>query len=293
MSSSHKRKGSPTAEVSEESSKRRFVESDSENPSNNTNTPKPNSTTLKTAEEPVVKSPGPSDSAADARRARFEALRARNATSKTANLRASQTEASRSTNESAALSSLARKHAVASQKLLKAETEAEGEDFERKRAWDWTVSESEKWDERLAEKESRKKDQRFQDYRQDARRTYDRQMRNFAPDLEAYKKEKIEQIERAVRSGELELVEMEDGEIVAVDRDGKFFGGGPSAGGIEQKKLAKEKIDNLVKDVEKADAAKVKKQKDRQKGQEESGDVTYINGDVSFFCHVFESLILT
>jgi pre-mRNA-splicing factor SYF2 len=279
MSTSQKRKGSPEAPTYEEPSKRRYVENEiaDDAPS------EPKDAPSASAED--QKQTTPSDEATgstageDARRARFAALRARHSSSKVANLKASQNEVSRSTNETAALASLARKHAVASEKLLKAETEDGGEDFERKRAWDWTIEESERWDERVAEKAKRKGDQKFQSYRQDSRRTYERQMRNFAPDLEAYRKEKIEEVEKAVRAGELQLMEMEDGEIVAVTKQGKYFGGGAA---FDQRKDRKEDVDRLVKDIQTAEAAKIKMHKDRIKGGEESGDVTYINADVSF-----------
>ena len=56
------------------------------------------------------------------------------------------------------LSKLDRKKADAEMKLAKADAEDAGDDFERKRAWDWTIEESEAWDRRLAEKQ-RNRDQ--------------------------------------------------------------------------------------------------------------------------------------
>jgi pre-mRNA-splicing factor SYF2 len=89
------------------------------------------------------------------------------------------------------LASLSRKHAFASHNLLKADTEASGEDFERKRAWDWTVEESEKWDKRMEKKQRHRDNVAFQDYRQDARKVYKRQLREMQPDIEAYEREKL------------------------------------------------------------------------------------------------------
>jgi pre-mRNA-splicing factor SYF2 len=65
------------------------------------------------------------------------------------NLKEAAAESQRLATDPNLLSSISRKHAVASHKLLKADTEAAGEDFERKRAWDWTIEESEKWDKRM------------------------------------------------------------------------------------------------------------------------------------------------
>src|SRR5271156_3013781 len=50
------------------------------------------------------------------------------------------------------LSKLEHKKADAELKLSKQDAEEAGDDFERKKAWDWTMEESEKWDRRLAQK---------------------------------------------------------------------------------------------------------------------------------------------
>jgi pre-mRNA-splicing factor SYF2 len=50
------------------------------------------------------------------------------------------------------LTKLDRKKAEAEMKLAKHDAEDAGEDFERKRAWDWTIEESLAWDKRLEEK---------------------------------------------------------------------------------------------------------------------------------------------
>ena len=84
------------------------------------------------------------------RAARFKALQARQSKSRDQNRKETAAEAQRVTVDPNLLSSLSRKHAIASHKLLKADTEAAGEDFERKRAWDWTIEEAEKWDKRTA-----------------------------------------------------------------------------------------------------------------------------------------------
>lgn len=57
---------------------------------------------------------------------------------------------------------LNRKRAEAEFKLAKADAEDEGEDFERKRAWDWTVEESERWDKRMDKKKKHVEDVAFQ-----------------------------------------------------------------------------------------------------------------------------------
>lgn len=214
-------------------------------------------------------------SRAKQRQERFRALQARSKTSAQKNMKEAALESQRLATDPTLLVSLSRKQAVASHKLLKADTEAAGEDFERKRAWDWTIDESERWDKRLAKKDAHRDDQAFQDYRQDARKVYKRQLRDLKPDMEGYEKEKLKAVEKAAASGGLEIVETDDGELVAVDKDGTFYSTADSTGFVENKP-EKAAVDRLVKDLEKAEEVRLRKQRERN-GKGEDGDVTYIN----------------
>jgi pre-mRNA-splicing factor SYF2 len=190
------------------------------------------------------------------------------------NLKETAAETQRLATDPGLLNSLSRKHAFASHNLLKADTEAAGEDFERKRAWDWTVDESEKWDRRMEKKQRHRDDVAFQDYTQDARKVYKRQLRELAPDLEAYEKEKLAAIEKAAANGDLEIVEMEDGEMIAIDKNGSFYSTADSVG-FADNKPNRANVDKLVNDLRKAEEVRLKKRKERR-GDEEA-DVTYIN----------------
>jgi pre-mRNA-splicing factor SYF2 len=172
------------------------------------------------------------------------------------------------------LSTLSRKHAFASHNLLKADTEAAGEDFERKRAWDWTIEESERWDKRMEKKQRHRDDVAFQDYRQDSRKVYKRQMRELQPNLEAYERDKVAAVERAAASGGLEIVETDDGELVAVDRNGTFYSTADSTDFTENKP-DRAAVDRLVEDLRKAEEVRLKKRRDRR--GDDDPDVTYIN----------------
>lgn len=173
------------------------------------------------------------------------------------------------------MSSLSRKHAFASHNLLKADTEASGDDFERKRAWDWTVDESEKWDKRMDKKKRHREDVAFQDHTQDARKVYKRQMRQLQPNLEGYEKEKMAAIEKAASNGDLEIVETNDGEMIAVDRNGSFYSTADTVGFTENRP-DRAAVDRLVGDLKKAEEVRLKKRRERR-GAEDEGDVTYIN----------------
>ncbi|EED15018.1 SYF2 splicing factor family protein [Talaromyces stipitatus ATCC 10500] len=205
---------------------------------------------------------------------RFKALKARAKSATDSNLKETIAESQRLATDPALLSNLSRKHAFASHNLLKADTEEAGEDFERKRAWDWTVEESERWDRRMEKKQRHRDDVAFQDYRQDARKVYKRQLREMQPNLDAYEKEKIAAVERAAASGGLEIVETNDGELVAVDRNGTFYSTADSTDFTENKP-DRAAVDRLVADLRKAEEVRLKKRRDRR--GEEDPDVTYIN----------------
>ena len=208
------------------------------------------------------------------RLARFKALQARAKKSAEHNLKEAAAESKRLAQDPGQLNALARKHAIASHNLLKAETEADGEDFERKRAWDWTVEDSEKWDKRMAKKARNRDNVYFQDHHQEANKVYKRQIRGIKADVEAYQKAKDDAIQRAAQSGNLEIIETEDGELVAVDKDGKSYSTAESVGFVE--KPDKSAVDRLVNDLKKAEEVRMRKR--RERGREpDDPDVTYIN----------------
>lgn len=220
------------------------------------------------------------------RMARFKALRSRASASQKSNLAEARAEASRSSVDPSVLANLSRKAAVASHNLLKADTEEEGGNgaFERKRAWDYTIEESERWDERM-EKKSRNRDNvAFQDYSSEAGKVYERQMRDLekreskgeVKNREEYEASKAAMIEQAAKSGGLEIVELQNGELVGIDKEGTFYSTPDSVDFVESRPK-RENVDRLVKDLQKADEVRMKKRRDRLGADANDGDVTYIN----------------
>ncbi len=229
--------------------------------------------------ENVPVKPTPEEAAAKVqdRMARFRALQARAKSSSDQNLKEAAKESQRFAVDPSQLTALNRKHAIASHKLVKAEIEDAGGDFERKRAWDWTVEESERWDKRMKKKEGRRDDTAFRDYGQESKKVYKRQLRGMGdPDLEKYAKEKMEKIEKAAAAGTLEIVETEDGELIAVDKDGSFYSTAESMSFAENKP-DKAAVDRLVNDLKKAEEASLKRRRDRMAANGDDADVTYIN----------------
>lgn len=281
MPTALKRKGSPSLDEDEESSKRRFAEVEAPPQPDETASPPPaeqeNGPDSSRQAEPTP--PPPTND----RAARFAALRARNQASRKENLKETRNEARRAATDPSQLTSLNRKKEIMQHKLLKADVEDSGEDFERKRAWDWTVEESERWDEKLAEKQRRREGVAFQDYRQEAGKVYERQVGamekgggGMEERREKYEREKAEAIERSVRSGGLEIVETEDGELIAVDKDGSFYSTADSTGSFSNKP-DKAAVDRLVEDIKKAEEVRLRKRRERGRADEGEQDVTYIN----------------
>ncbi|ERS99350.1 hypothetical protein HMPREF1624_04549 [Sporothrix schenckii ATCC 58251] len=223
--------------------------------------------------------PAAAPSAAD-RMARFKALQARAKSSSDQNLKAAAAETQRLSTDASQLTALRRKVAVTSHKILKAEVEDAGGDFERKRAWDWTAEESERWDKRMKKRAAHRDNAAFQDYTQEAGKVYKKQIRNAAnlagPDLEQYARDKLAAVERAAAAGTLEIVETADGELIAVDKDGTFFSTAESTS-FADNRPSKEAIDRLVNDQKKADEAALRKRRERLAKNGEDADVTYIN----------------
>ena len=217
-----------------------------------------------------------SSSTAQDRMARFKALKARAKNSSETNLKEATRESQRLATDPSQLTALHRKHAIASHKLLKADVEDAGEDFERKRAWDWTVDESEAWDKRLKKRAAHRDNNAFQDYTQESNKIYKRQLQNITPDMDRYAKEKMAAIEKAAASGGLDIVETEDGELIAVDKDGSFYTTADSTS-FTNNKPDKAAVDRLVADMRRAEEQTLKKRKERMAKNGDDGDVTHIN----------------
>lgn len=210
------------------------------------------------------------------RMARFKELQERAKSSSEKNFKEATLESQRLATDPSQLTALHRKHAIASHKLLKADVEDAGEDFERKRAWDWTVDESEKWDRRTKKRAAHRDNNAFQDYAQESNKVYKRQMRNMNMDMEKYEKDKMAAIEKSAASGGLEIVEMENGELIAVDKDGSFYSTADTTT-FNENKPDKSSVDRLVADMKRAEEQSLKKRKERMAKNGDDDDVTYIN----------------
>jgi pre-mRNA-splicing factor SYF2 len=231
--------------------------------------------------EPAAKEDAAATTASD-RLARFKALQARAKQSSEKNLKEATFESQRLAADPTKLTALQRRRDVAANKLLRADIEESGGDFERKRAWDWTVDESERWDKRVKKHESHRDNNAFQDYRTESNKVYKRQLRNIealAPsDRDKYQRDKMAAIEKAAAAGGLDIVETEDGELIAIDRDGSFYSTADSTATFGQPRPDKAAVDRLVADLRRAEEQRLKKRRERiAKNGDDGGDTTYIN----------------
>jgi len=218
----------------------------------------------------------PTTTASEDRLARFKALQARAKASADENFKQASLEAQRLGQDPSQLAALQRRHDLASYKLLKADIEESGEDFERKRAWDWTVEESEAWDKRTKKRTAARDNNTFHDYRAESNKVYKRQLQHVNVNLDAYEKEKMAAIEKAAATGGLEIIETEEGELIAVDKDGSFYSTSDSTN-FADNKPDKAAVDRLVDDLRRAEEQRLKKRRERMAKNGDDGDVTYIN----------------
>jgi len=176
------------------------------------------------------------------------------------------------------LTKLDRKKAEAEMKLAKQDAEDAGEDFERKRAWDWTMEESLAWDRRLAEKKENRDKAGFSDYTQLAEKGYRQDMKGHKVNMDEYKRARDEALAKG------QLTRTEDGELVEVD--GKFYADANSLG-VGDHKPSKEAVDRLAEEVKKKYVPLLisvdffreadKEAKRRKKRENADSDVSYIN----------------
>lgn len=188
------------------------------------------------------------------RLSQLRALRLRMKDSKKQNRHDLYKEHSRLQQDPKALKAQSQKASIATEKLAKLDALEAGEDFERKRAWDWTVEESERWDEELARRAQNKADAGFADFAQEAAKQYVRNTGTLKPDLEAYKAS----TKAGAGNGTLLTAAQQLDHLEFVNQ-----------------KPSEASVDKLVADLSRADAARLKAQIKRGRAAGDEGD--YIN----------------
>ncbi|EIW66501.1 hypothetical protein TREMEDRAFT_34983, partial [Tremella mesenterica DSM 1558] len=87
------------------------------------------------------------------------------------------------------LARLEKQRKLAQTLRLKADAEETGEDLERKKAWEWSIEQNERWEAKMADQAVRA-DGRFHNAEDEAHKQYNRNVRVTKPDLVAYERAK-------------------------------------------------------------------------------------------------------
>ncbi|KAL8293213.1 hypothetical protein RQP46_000907 [Phenoliferia psychrophenolica] len=204
------------------------------------------------------------DPAAVARQAKLSALRKRMSESAQANRKDLIAETSTTRANARNAIKLERKRKQAEAMGEKAEARETGEDLERKRAWEYSIEDNEKWDKKVARK-GRRADFTFTDYDDIARRKYKKDLDVFKPDLVSYNKQ------RALTDGASSaLVGTSTALLAAEDlyRDANSFV-------YADHKPSEDAIDRVIGKIN-LDLDKRQK-RSRERKNEDEGDITYIN----------------
>ena len=141
-----------------------------------------------------------------------------------------------------------------------------GEDLERKRNWEYSLEDNEKWSKKQNRKE-RRADHGFANFDDSARRKYKRDIDQLKPDLSAYRTQKD-----AVAGFEGELVQSTSaGAVISADnqlfRDANSFV-------YADHRPSEDAIDRVIGQINQDIDKRAKRSRVRD---EDDGDVTYIN----------------
>ncbi|KAL7420117.1 Pre-mRNA-splicing factor SYF2 [Cryptotrichosporon argae] len=152
---------------------------------------------------------------------------------------------------------------------LKADADASGEDLERRKAWEWSIEQNERWERKEKEKEARQ-DQHFHNAEDDAHKRYERNLRKTPADLAAYAKQREAALGAGAgaASGARAVVA---GPSSGLSRLDDFYRGADTLA-YGDSKPSEEAVDRVISKINK-DIGKKK----RAKREDADEDVTYIN----------------
>lgn len=162
-----------------------------------------------------------------------------------------------------------RRRQQAELELEKLDAHEEGKNFERQRAWDWTVQEAEEWDEKLREKQQAVETSAFSDYSTAAERAYLKEIKNLKPDLESYENDKLKALKN---SSDLTIIENKDNqEMIVYDKNESIYRDGYNSLDVTNKP-SKAAIDRLVQSLKEGDERRMKRRR-----PDDDSHITYIN----------------
>ncbi|KAK4053099.1 Pre-mRNA-splicing factor SYF2 [Microbotryomycetes sp. JL201] len=230
---------------------------------------------------------GQATASVDDRMAKMRALRERMTESARANRQDLISEVNTHRERARNLAKLERKRKLAEAMGEKREAEETGQDLERKRAWEYSIEDNEKWDKKQARKQ-RRGDFSFTgthsvyswrldgtdcwlftatDYDDIARRKYKKDMDAFKPDLSSYNKQRSAAEASAAITGGTNSSALVPGSAGDLYRDANSFV-------YADHKPSEDAIDRVI---HKINLDLDKRQKRSRERKEDDGDITYIN----------------
>ncbi|KWU46518.1 mRNA splicing factor SYF2, partial [Rhodotorula sp. JG-1b] len=166
------------------------------------------------------------------------------------------------------LARLERKRQQAEAMGEKARAAETGEDLERKKNWEYSIEDNERWDKKQARKE-RRADYSFTDYDDVTRRKYKKDLDDFKPDLATYNKQR----EATLQSDAL-VAAATGGELGPVLHDNGLYRDANSFVYADHKPTD-DQVDRMISKLN-SDIDKRQK-RSRQRDDEDQGDITWIN----------------
>ncbi|BGP53917.1 hypothetical protein JCM8202_006110 [Rhodotorula sphaerocarpa] len=165
------------------------------------------------------------------------------------------------------LAKLERKRQQAEAMGEKARAIETGEDLERKKNWEYSIEDNERWDKKLARKE-RRADYSFTDYDDVTRRKYKKDLDDFKPDLATYNKQR----EATLQSDAL-VASATGGQLGPVlDNNGLYRDANSFV--YADHKPTEDQVDRMIS---KMNSDIDKRQKRSRQRDEDEGDITWIN----------------
>ncbi|KAK8861720.1 hypothetical protein IAR55_002543 [Kwoniella newhampshirensis] len=157
---------------------------------------------------------------------------------------------------------------------LKAEAEENGEDLERKKNWEWSIEDNERWEKKLEEQKV-KQDTHFHNAEDAAHKLYNRNIRSTKADLMAYERQKEAAL--GLAPGTLVPVAGSSSAVASSSKAGALtaaedFYRGADTLAYGDSKPSEDAIDRVVGKINK-DIGKTK----RRKNDDDDGEVNYIN----------------
>ncbi|KNZ50269.1 hypothetical protein VP01_4514g1 [Puccinia sorghi] len=185
-------------------------------------------------------------------------------------------EANRSHVSAKEIARLERKKAQAIALGQKAEAAEAGEDLERKRAWQYSIEDNERWDKKLKQKASRGNHE-FTDYDDYARRKYKKDIDSLKPDLASYNKQRAaaagsgaSSSSALISGSSTSVIQRAAAENLYRNMDSLVYADHRPTEEAVDRVVGKLNLDYLIRSID-------KRSKRSRVRKEDDGEITYIN----------------